>query len=201
MSATETTQAPDALRPVSCAHEAYQGQCAHCGVPIVNGFPKYPAVQSAAGREEIARALDLLNEARNGGFFIGTDAGAKVEEAKDVLRDILAAISTPAQASGEPVAWRFRRSAEATAPFPPPDHWEYGAEPIKGEAPGYYEIQPLYAQASETGGEMIGHITQALVRADEEFGNSLSAYRYRKLAEAVAALSAPQAAPGEGEQS
>ena len=54
-----------------------------------------PAVQPAAGRKEIARALDLLNEARNGGFFIGTDAGAKVEEAKDVLRAILAALAHP----------------------------------------------------------------------------------------------------------
>lgn len=53
-------------RPVSCAHEAYQGRCAHCGVPIVNGFPKYPAppaepVSRPAGegeREAVARIID-----------------------------------------------------------------------------------------------------------------------------------------------
>jgi hypothetical protein len=38
-----TPPAEPVSRPVSCAHEAYQGRCAHCGVPIVNGFPKYPA--------------------------------------------------------------------------------------------------------------------------------------------------------------
>lgn len=51
------------------------------------------------------------------------------------------------------------------------------------------------ARTSGSGGEALGRITQALVKADEEFGNSLSAYRYRKLAEAVASLSAPQGTP------
>ena len=79
-----------------------------------------------------------------------------------------------------------------------PAHWN---EPGETEIVFSFAALSTPAQASEGVGEMLARITQALVRADEEFGNSLSAYRYRKLAEAVAALSAPQAAPGEGEQS
>ena len=60
-----TPPAEPVSRPVSCAHEAYQGRCAHCGVPIVNGFPKYPAppaepVSRPAGegeREAVARII------------------------------------------------------------------------------------------------------------------------------------------------
>lgn len=95
----------------------------HCRAVVALCHPSVvaaaPAVQPAAGREKIARALDLLNEARNGGFFIGTDAGAKVEEAKDVLRDILAAIPTPAQASESGPRLRLQRYLEDPgAPYP-----------------------------------------------------------------------------------
>jgi Lar family restriction alleviation protein len=38
---------PPAPDPVRCSHEAYQGECVHCGVPFVNGRPKYPPQPAA----------------------------------------------------------------------------------------------------------------------------------------------------------
>lgn len=75
-----------------------------------------PAVQPAAGREEIARAVDFLTRradgleasAANTEDWYEAMPGNVREEMKAeaaAIRTALAAISTPAQASGEPVAY------------------------------------------------------------------------------------------------
>ena len=129
--------------------------------------------------------------------------------ALDVSRHDAAPAVQPA--AGKPMAWARRWFVDGITPKKERNENGRMAWPKKFT---YHEVTrskvmtddvALYAhppaQASESGGERLGLITQALVRADEEFGSSLSAYRYRRLAEAVAAFSASQAAPGEGEQS
>ena len=287
MSATETTQAPDALRPVSCAHEAYQGQCAHCGVPIVNGFPKYPAVQPAAGREVlptdeggcVTKRFVIFNTPnrvpeKKGGWL-------KDEHLIDFLRDVVlhdgwepgfratvleltwdndlwassaseylslhdhaigpraarkawkaarekheriykaapaakfgeeidsfrkrTALSTPAQASGEPV--KIARHALNRIYL---GHTSSPKEEARLALDDMDRVHPP-AQASETGGERWSFLkarvdTLVNILAPDQ-GEMLTEDGRRLFAIAsaiqsdLAALSAPQAAPGEGEQS
>lgn len=141
-----------------------------------------PAVQPAAGKEEIARLQQMIVDCEaepDGPLMLSSSVAA--EHAKD-LRAILAAISTPAQASGEPVAWNFNLS-----------------EAPEGES---------VILATEG-----GHVGEAMtpVRADEDDGwfwvgagfvhQNTPPLAWRPLPAHPDALSAPQAAPGEGEQS
>lgn len=68
------------------------------------------------------------------------------------------------QTSSEPVAWRFRPSKEAAAPFPQGEAWNYGAEPIRGASPGFYEVEPLYAApaAEHAASERVRVLEEAL---------------------------------------
>lgn len=182
-----------------------------------------PAVQPAAGREEIARLRAAAEQKcdcsvcdgegqvqrydppyglRKCGGCDGT--GERYVLPSQLREDILAAISTPAQASGEPVAWRYRWKP---TPRSQPGEWReptnirWGEEDRTG-----FEEQPLYAhppaQASESGGERD-------YPAEFEAWWATYKHRNRDVAEYpvkkqiafdafyFAALSAPQAAPGD----
>jgi hypothetical protein len=108
-----TPPAEPVSRPVSCAHEAYQGRCAHCGVPIVNGFPKYPAppaepVSRPAGEGEREAGDYTMALAERQAFEGHTDLAAHIErmattgrigsmiEWDGFLRSLNAALLSPA---------------------------------------------------------------------------------------------------------
>lgn len=182
-----------------------------------------PAVQPAAGREEIAR---IVLKAAFEGFEHGEcekewepDYGREI--AAKATDAILAAISTPAQASGEPVAWARRWFIDGVTPKKERNENGRMAWPKKFT---YHEVTrvkvmkddvALYAhppaQASESGGvdpaDIAARLHPDLFSSDERTAHraaspyAVSIKRAEAVAEvgrvlaAAAALSAPQAAP------
>lgn len=204
------TAEPDALRLVQVPYVVLSEaagllDCEGYGplaMTLNNLLAAAPAVQPAAGREEIARAVnDWIRDDASLGLKLQMD-----RVLADKLTDrILAAISTPAQTSGEPVTWQVLHSGTWREILHPldPEYW-------RGRG---FDVRPLYthppAQASETGGEALRDALEAvqIIRAfpsnQGEVDGQITAKGHRMLESCCddieAALSAPQAAPGEGE--
>ena len=165
-----TIQTPDALRPVSCAHEAYQGQCAHCGVPIVNGFPKYPAVQPAAGKTLGQVAYDGWAQGLPGCEWSNQTATQKRAWEKAAQAVLAESVANEHGEDLQMLLTAYRNLAASPA-----------VQPAAGrEALSKIIRQRLLGVAPDD---------QDVVLEDDDWRLIL------------AALSAPQAAPGEGEQS
>lgn len=109
-------------------------------------------------------------------------------------------LNTECQPGGavEPVAWRFRPSAKASEPFGQ-GPWSYGAEPIKGASPGFYEVEPLYAHPAPTITPPVEGWREAVVKIVEEVANEAirnynldrTDFRPERYADKVAALALP----------
>lgn len=169
-----------------------------------------PAVQPAAGREEIAawraeletqivnvnaRASRWRRSSELGAAYWVEQDEAEIEKTKARL-SILAATSTPAQASGEPVAWAVQWRGGTITPYVSKEHAERVAE---GRP-----LVPLYAhppaQASESGAiQQLNEVYQHFLAGDLYEDHDRASELLGKMRRAIAALSAPQAAPGEGE--
>jgi hypothetical protein len=88
---------------VACSHEAYQGECMHCGVPIRNGRPLYPSPaaaqpERAGGGErfgeiyEVAAECDASFEPSEVGEGVWTFTDSQLQ---DYANLIAAALNAP----------------------------------------------------------------------------------------------------------
>lgn len=102
---------------VACNHEAYQGECMHCGVPIRNGRPVPAPTQPAAG--DGIRGLILLNAAvieRAEAAEAERDAlRAALEEARDWFESQAKAISKGCGSSWDLMQVREQRDKSEAA--------------------------------------------------------------------------------------
>lgn len=182
-----------------------------------------PAVQPAAGREALASAIELLMDVyRAASVYEENDGNPDQETRLAALRKAVvaidtsaygianlgpwpwmffdAALSTPAQASGEPFMYAYENMYV-------PGEWRAYRHQLKRADGSICPGKPLYAhppaQASESGGEALDPTFESWLKARDLLppGSWDWSSIVAMLDHHEAALSAPQAAPGEGEQS
>lgn len=143
------TPAPDAVRLVPVEPTPAMLAAGQAAGDYGDALKKaYHAMLAAAPAPATARGGDAERLAAELVQGLAPDQGEAPGWAWGIAVRLQAALASQPQTTGGAVAYRWRRSSEATAPFPPSEVWEYGATPIEGGTPGYFEIEPLYALAT-----------------------------------------------------